>query len=99
MRAIMVGLVLTVAGCAAEPPAAPLVSWQYGADGVAYPAPAGTFTWNGDGVQSTPTAATTDTYGPNGMAGTMVQTAPAAPSQMLAAPTPAPKSTQPGDHT
>ena len=97
MRTIALGLLLTVAGCASETPA-PVVSWQYGTDGVTYPAPAGTYKWGSNGVETAPIAMTDGAYDPNGTAGTRVVTAPTAPSQVLAAPVPAPNPAQPTGH-
>lgn len=98
MRAIVVGLMLTVAGCAAEPPSAPLVSWQYGSEGTTFPAPEGTYSWTDNGVQSAPIAMMPDAYDPNGVAGTTVRTTPPAPDPVLAAPAPSPSSAAPAGH-
>lgn len=105
MRGLMLmGAVMTVAGCAMQPPAAPVVSWEYGAgngDGVAYPGPAPQFSrayglGSGEGVSSGQTATTSYGYGAEGMERAMVQIAPKQPNQQMAAPSPSPA--RPGDH-
>lgn len=96
-KLLVVGAVVAVAACSATPPAAPVVSWQYGAgngDGVSYSGPAPKYSrayapGNGDAVDSGQQVKENYAYGGENASGAMIQTTPATQQpQQQAAPAP-----------
>ena len=95
-KLLVVGAALAASACSATPPAAPVVSWHYGAgngDGVSYQGAAPRYSrayapGNGDGVTSGQQVKENYAYGGENQSGTMVQTTPQAQQQkqMQAAP-------------
>ena len=107
-KLLAVGAILAAAGCSAQPPAAPTVTWDYAphaGEGVSPtgPTPAYSQTYDmtgGDAVTTGQAPKPNLAYGAEGDTGTMVQLSPQA-RQKLAAPTAQPQQQQaaPGPHS